>query len=347
MKPLITLITKKIIKTDIYITRDVEKILKELIRKNNAFLITDIKTKDLLKTKFKDKIELDPSKKDTRTQKELFKFFLRNKVNRSSKIVVVGGGNLSDVTGFCCGVWMRGIDYLIIPTTLLSQIDASIGGKTATDFLGIKNLIGIFHFPKAVIINPCFTLKQNDKSYFQAVGELFKYMIIMDDKYSKKLLSTIDGVIDRDVKSIEEAIKICINFKKAIVEKDPFDRNGIRQILNFGHTIAHALEKTIKISHGDAVFWGCMFELILSIELGFIKERDITSFIYFFKKFAPKIIIDENIFENILKKIEFDKKNLDSSNTFLIKTQKTIKPIKNISRKILKKVWRKLCQKKF
>lgn len=338
------LLIKNILKTDIHITTNVEKELEKLAD-GNSFLITDIKTKDLLKTKFKDKLILYP-KKDINTQKKIFNFFVKNTINRGTKIVVLGGGNLSDIVGFCCGIWMRGIDYIIVPTTLLSQIDASIGGKTAADFAEIKNLIGVFHFPKAVIINPYFTLKQEEKSYLQAIGEIFKYIII-DDKDSPLLINITEGIIKRDINSIEKCIKICTNFKRRIVEKDPFDNKGIRKVLNFGHTLAHALEKTLNILHGDAVFYGCMFELILSVELGLVKNDDIANYIEFFYKFSPKIKIDESIFEVLYSKIRFDKKNIESSNTFLIKTKDDIKIIKNVPKKILKKVWRRLCEKKF
>lgn len=271
---------------------------------------------------------------------------MNKKLDRNSLVICVSGGGLSDIVGFACSVWMRGVDYILIPTTLLSQIDASIGGKTAIDWFGIRNILGSFYFPLAVIINPDFTLKQNQHSYTQAFGEIFKYIIIMDKKNSNKLFSLIPPLIKRSIDAIKICIEICTDFKIKVVEKDPFDRKGIRMILNFGHTPAHAIESIYKIPHGDAVFAGCIFELMLSRELGYISDSVFKKYISISNLFNKDINLDESRFNDFIKFISYDKKN-KSLNTFLVKTNYNIKVVNDVSINILKNIWRKLCRKKF
>lgn len=340
-----TLRVKNEIKTHIVITHTPEIEIKKYLGKKNI-LVCDKNTYGLVKLSFDGVIFLKESSKDAYTLERVLKGFFKNKVDRDTRIFCLSGGALSDLVGFACGIWMRGIDYVIVPTTLLSQIDASIGGKTAVDWFGIRNMLGSFHFPWAVIINPSFSLKQEYTSYRQAFGEIFKYIIIMKKDESDKLLSLLQGVVKRDLDAIEKVVKLCIDFKKKIVEADPFDRSGIRVILNFGHTPAHAIESIYNIPHGDAVLYGCIFELMLSKELGYISTQQLKRFIEISSLLRRRIDIDEKGFSRFIKVISYDKKNT-SSNAFLVRTPDGVKLVRDVEDAILKKIWRSLCREEF
>ncbi|MCX7641156.1 MAG: 3-dehydroquinate synthase [Elusimicrobiales bacterium] len=344
MRSLIIKIEKK---TEIFITEKIENtLINRYFRKRN-FLICDEKTENFLNLKVNEVLKLKSNKKDESVLKIIMNFFFENKIDRNALIIILGGGKISDVSAFVCSIWMRGIDYVIVPTTLLSQIDASVGGKTAIDWMGIRNIIGSFYFPSGIIINPTFALKQNNNAYLQAMGEIFKYIIITDINTSKQLYNMIPKIILRDKTSLSECIKKCIDFKISVVQKDPFDCKGIRETLNFGHTTAHAIESLYKTPHGDSVFYGCIFELMLSKELGYLKNSLLESYLSITKIYTPKLKIKLKDFYKFYQIISYDKKNRTTKNTFLIKTNNGIKRVFNIEVNILKKLWRKLCEQKF
>ena len=338
-------ITKKL-KTDITITQNPQRLIRKYFKRKNI-LVCDKNTYNLIDVDFDDVINIESNLKDASTLEVILKSFLKSKVDRDTSVFCLSGGSLSDIVGFACGVWMRGVDYILIPTTLLSQVDASIGGKTALDWFGIRNMIGCFHFPSAVIINPEFTLKQDYSRYLEGFGEIFKYIIVMDRRGSREISSIIPGLLKREKKYIKRCIEICVDFKIRIVKKDPFDTKNIRVILNFGHTPAHAIESVYKIPHGDAVLYGCLFELMLSEDLGYISKYEIRKYIEIFYDLKREIHIKEDDFKNFLRFIEYDKKNTSSKNTFLVRADSDVKVVKNVDEKILKRIWRRLCRKEF
>ncbi len=325
---------------------DSNKLLRK-IRNEKKLLIFDRNASLGFVNGFRYALGLTEYQKNTSLFEKIINFFYKTKLNRKDIVVCAGGGLLSDVCGFATSVWMRGVDFIIIPTTLLSQIDASVGGKTAINFKDKKNLIGSFHFPKYVIIDPQLTLSQNYNDYIQAFGEIFKYIIISDEKTSRRIIDLIDGVIERKVKSIKNCSRLCVDFKLKIIEKDPFDKKGIREILNFGHTIAHALEMLSTIPHGDAVLCGCIFELMLSQKLGYIKKEKNQKFFELLRYRDVDEKIKNINFKRILEKIEYDKKNSSSKNSFLIITNRGIKKIVDVEDRILYEIWRRLCEKRY
>lgn len=184
----------------------------------------------------------------------LLETMLRNGFTRGDAVVAVGGGVVGDLSGFVSSCYMRGIDFYNIPTTLLSQVDSSIGGKTAVDFCGVKNAVGSFCQPKAVVIDP-LTLKTLDKRQFNAgLAEAIKMAANFDRELfeliekSESIYEDIDGIIYRS---------LCI--KKDVVERDPKEK-GLRKVLNFGHTVGHAIESEGKgaLLHGECVAAGML-----------------------------------------------------------------------------------------
>lgn len=188
------------------------------------------------------------------------------KAGRSSLLINLGGGVVSDLGGFAASVFKRGIPYINVPTTLLAMVDAAIGGKTGINLGHIKNQIGTFHFPEAVLIWPGFLKTLPEKEWRSGKGELFKYSLL-GAGFSPQEITT-----ENDSAGMIHLIRQSAAFKQNIVAMDPNDK-GIRMILNFGHTIGHALEsealrRNIPLTHGEAVAAGIIAEIFLLNQQG-------------------------------------------------------------------------------
>lgn len=190
-----------------------------------------------------------PSGEQVKNFQELescLEFFLEKGIHRQAHLIAIGGGATSDFAGFVAASLLRGIKWSIVPTTLLSMVDASIGGKVAINSKYGKNLIGAFHIPENVWINTDFLGKLSEKEVLSGKGEVLKYAFL-DKKISK--------LIDNDDMDLDEVIQACANYKLALTKED-FKESGKRKILNLGHTLGHALERIYTLPHGEAVMWG-------------------------------------------------------------------------------------------
>ena len=185
-------------------------------------------------------------------------------LNRRSKLFAVGGGVVGDLGGLCAALYMRGIACVQVPTTLLAMVDSSVGGKTAIDVGGVKNLVGAFHQPETVLIDASFLNTLPAREWKCGIGEIVK-TAALDGKLFAHLEGT-GGVIPME--EIEGWIEACIRFKASVVERDEREC-GERKCLNLGHTTAHAIELFYGLSHGESVLWGIKLETMLSIGLGF------------------------------------------------------------------------------
>lgn len=198
-------------------------------------------------------LEMGEINKNMDNYVDILRVLTKEKFTRSDAVIALGGGVVGDIAGFAAATYMRGIDFYNIPTTLLSQVDSSIGGKVAVDFCGVKNIVGAFYQPKKVIIDPDL-LKTLDKRQVSAgLCEAIKMAITCD----KELFELIEESCDLE-KDIETIIKRSLYIKKGVVEKDPYE-TGLRRVLNFGHTIGHAIESyfsTSKYLHGESVAMG-------------------------------------------------------------------------------------------
>ncbi len=191
---------------------------------------------------------------------ELWEKFLNFGISRTSRIRAIGGGTLTDAVGFASLTFMRGVPFELVPTTLLGMVDASIGGKFAINFKGAKNLIGAFGKPK-VFVNPIFSLSLSDEKFKEGIVEALKMGIVYDKKLFEYIENNIKRILKRNLESVDEMVKLAVKDKIEVVSKDPFDKK-FRHILNFGHTIAHAIESASqnRISHGHAVAIGMIVE---------------------------------------------------------------------------------------
>ena len=210
--------------------------------------------------------------KNFNTLTTIYNQLVEHHFSRSDLIVALGGGVIGDIAGFVAATYLRGVPYVQFPTSLLAQVDSSVGGKVAVDLPQGKNLIGAFYHPKLVIIDPLVLQTLPTRFVNDGMAEVIKYGCIRD----KELFKTIQkaGSFKNLVPQITEIIHCCVDIKREIVEQDPTDR-GLRMILNFGHTLGHALEQFYhyeRESHGEAVAIGMANITTVSEEKGLTKE---------------------------------------------------------------------------
>lgn len=202
-------------------------------------------------------------------------WLLENGADRSSLVLAIGGGVTTDMVGFAASIYKRGIRYANVPTTLLSQVDAGIGGKTGVNFSSFKNMIGVIRQPEFVHINIDVLRSLPDREFRSGAAEMLKTFIIADRKSYSQALNMLSG--PRDFKALEPLVKEAGKIKQRIVRKDP-DEKGLRRVLNFGHTYGHAIEwwqqthgVAEPLSHGEAVAIGMIMAAEESEERGIAK----------------------------------------------------------------------------
>jgi 3-dehydroquinate synthase len=202
----------------------------------------------------------------------ILKTLSENRHDRYSTIVSLGGGVIGDLTGFAASVYMRGINWVQMPTTLLAQVDASIGGKTGCNFFGIKNLIGTFYQPTSVIIDIALLKSLQQREYLAGLAEVVKYGMACDAEFFVWLEEHHIALKNRDSNILQQAIRRSCEIKLKMVEADETDK-GLRRSLNFGHTFAHALEAATNFKrylHGEAVAIGMLLATRLAVKLAMV-----------------------------------------------------------------------------
>jgi 3-dehydroquinate synthase len=235
-------------------------------------------------------------------------------------IVALGGGITTDLAGFVAATYCRGIPVCYIPTTLLAMADASIGGKTGVNTSYGKNLIGIFAQPRAIFMDTT-TLKTLTPSEFKnGIVEIIKCALIRNKQYFHFLSKNSNKILQQNHSNLRKTITEACNIKKYIIEQDEKDKD-MRQILNFGHTIGHALEKTTeyKISHGVAVALGIIVESFISVQLGFLSEENFKGIKEIFRRYQIPLTLPYNCNKYAIKKaLLFDKKAIEQHPYFVL-----------------------------
>ena len=253
------------------------------------------------------------SSKNIETLNNILEFLAENNFIRTDFIAALGGGVVGDIAGFCSAIYLRGIRFIGIPTTLLSQVDSSVGGKTAIDLKAGKNLAGTFHQPKMVICDIDTLKTLPEKEFSQGMAEIIKYSIVFDEDLFNKISS--------DDYNLNYVIEKCICLKRDIVIEDEFD-NGNRQLLNFGHTLAHAIERLsgYQTPHGYAVAIGMFMFTKAAYKLGICDTDLIPALTNIFEKYNLPISCEyssKELFETTLR----DKKR-SGNNIKLVLPQK-------------------------
>lgn len=295
--------------------------LKEFINNQKVLFITDENVKGLYLDTLKKIINIDyiftlgknpEACKNLVYYEKCVKYALENYIDKKIIVLAFGGGAVTDFAGFFASTYKRGIDFISLPTTLLSH-DSAVGGKTALNIGNTKNVIGSFYQPKVVLFHLPFLKSLSKSDILSGFGEIFKHdfldsgYLFQEIFYKQKLLTHL---IDNET-LLEEIIYRAILVKKVYIEMDLFDSKGKRQFLNLGHTLGHALEITNNLSHGEAISLGMCFSLFLSSNPFYLPFYEkLISWGYFQNN------IDFNL-EDIIKLIKNDKKNISGKIKFI------------------------------
>ncbi|WP_302326543.1 3-dehydroquinate synthase [Enterocloster lavalensis] len=231
--------------------------------------------------------------KNLDTVRSLYEHLILNHFDRKDLMAALGGGVVGDLCGFAAATYLRGVDFIQIPTTLLSQVDSSVGGKTGVDFDAYKNMVGAFHMPRLVYTNLA-TLKTLDGEQFSSgMGEVIKHGLIKNREYYGWLKENRDRILARDPSVCEEMVLESNRIKRDVVEKDPTEQ-GERALLNFGHTLGHAVEKLKDFSmfHGHCVGAGCVAAAKISAQRGLISEGEVRDIRDTMLQFSIPVAVD-------------------------------------------------------
>ena len=259
-------------------------------------------------------------------------------LTRKDVIIAIGGGVVGDIAGFVAATYMRGIDFIQVPTTLLAAVDSSVGGKTAIDIDNGKNIVGAFYQPKAVYININFINTLDNRQFMSGMAEVIKYSFIENNcgyenpLYLFELLTLAkDKILARESVSIAKIIEYCLKLKIAVVTKDEKE-NGLRKVLNFGHTYGHVLEaitKYKKYTHGEAIIFGMYFIIDWAYKNEFITYTNYKISIELLEKYGYKRLEKKYPPELIVDIIKKDKKADSNEILFIVPCEKkTVKEIK-------------------
>lgn len=245
---------------------------------------------------------------------KIINYCVKVNLSRKSLVIALGGGVVGDLAGFVAATYMRGIDIVQMPTSLLSQVDSSIGGKTGINIGNSKNIIGAFHQPKITYINVESLKTLPEEEYLSGMGEVIKYAFIEENACDKKLdfldflLENYEDILNRKTSTLLKMVKICAEVKANVVDKDEKEGN-LRKILNLGHTFGHGIEKLCHISHGKAITIGMNMAFKLSLEKNLINESYYNQFLTLCDKFYLPTTFDYEDNDKVLNIMKNDKKN--------------------------------------
>lgn len=257
--------------------------------------------------------------KNLNTVQLLYEHLIKERYTRKSLLIALGGGVVGDLTGFTASTYLRGIDFIQMPTTLLSQVDSSVGGKTGVDFNQYKNMVGAFYMPKMVYMNLATLNTLDDYNFACGMSEVIKSALIQNAEFYTWLKDNVLNVKAHDFNALEHTVYECCKIKGYVVEIDPKEQN-IRTYLNFGHTIGHAVEKLMnfKMGHGQCVAVGMASASILSNKLGYITRDELSDILVTIQLYDLPITISELNSEDILQATKSDKKMVGNKIKFTV-----------------------------
>lgn len=264
-------------------------------------------------------LELGEVNKSLDTVSKCYSFMLDKKYGRRDAVLALGGGISGDLAGFVSATYMRGIGFVQIPTTLLSMVDSSSGGKTGVNFDDYKNMIGAFKMPALVYINTSVLSSLPDREYASGMAEVLKAGLIKDGLFYEWLINNFIQINDREKEYVSEMLYKCINIKRLYVEKDPYEKNE-RAILNLGHTIGHALEKytDFRYSHGECVALGCVAAAYISFKKEYLSAEEYYEIRDMFVPFNLPISLENIDIEKVVEYTKSDKKNSSGNIRFIL-----------------------------
>ena len=333
---------------EIFIGEDILSSVEEFVS-GKALLITQKNILDLSTKKFPYEVALIPDGETSKSLQEAEKLYTRAieaRLDRKSVVIALGGGVVGDLAGFVAATFMRGINLIQIPTTLLAQVDSSVGGKTAVNHPLGKNLIGAFLQPRAVFIDLNFLKTLPEREIKSGLGEVVKYGVISDEKFFSYLEDNAEKILQRDLETLEHVVKRSCEIKAEVVGADEKE-SGLRRILNFGHTLAHAIEEETaykKYRHGEAVAVGMMAAALISHELGKTSSENVRRLENLLKRFGMMTTCAGLDADKLYAVTFRDKKTVGGVvNWVLMKNFGDVEISSEVSAQIVKQVFGRLC----
>lgn len=289
-----------------------------------GFLYADELKEILLSAVFKVTIFTFPAgeiNKNLTTVQRLYEFLIEQKFDRNDMLVALGGGVVGDLTGFAAATYLRGIRFIQVPTTLLAMSDSSVGGKTGVDLEAYKNMIGAFYMPKLVYMNVSTLLSLDNRQYYAGFGEVIKHGLIKQKEFYQWLKENEFKIKAKEYSILKQMVYKNCKIKKEVVEHDPFEQ-GERALLNFGHTIGHAVEKLLdfKMFHGECVSIGMAAASFISMRRNMITKEELYDILTMNQKFFLPINIHESKIteESVLEAVSRDKKKDSNKIKFIL-----------------------------
>lgn len=251
--------------------------------------------------------------------RDLYEYLIVNHFDRNDMLIALGGGVTGDLTGYTAATYLRGIDFIQIPTSLLAQVDSSIGGKTGVDFDSYKNMVGAFHMPKLVYINLSVLNTLDERQICSGLGEIIKHGLIKSKEYFEWLSDNTRSINCRKLDTMGYMVRESNIIKKNVVEKDPTEK-GDRALLNFGHTLGHAIEKYMNFQylHGECVLIGCILSTIISYNKGNISSEDKELIIKTLTSYNPPKLPKDCDIDEIVSYTHNDKKVIGNKIKFIL-----------------------------
>ena len=253
--------------------------------------------------------EAGEKNKNLDTVQELYRSLIEHEMDRKGLLVALGGGVVGDLTGFGAATYLRGIDFIQVPTTLLSQVDSSVGGKTGVDFQQYKNMVGAFHQPRLVYMNLSALNTLPKKEFACGMGEILKTGLICDGEFFRFICANQKTIQELDYTLLSQMIRRCCEIKAGVVERDPKEQ-GERALLNLGHTVGHAVEKlkNFQLLHGQCVGLGLIAAAYLSMQRGLLTQEEYNEIRKGCEAFHLSLTVDSLKAEEILAATKKDKK---------------------------------------
>lgn len=300
--------------TEIIIDSALKETLSAYFAKNNydkIICITDETTahfaKQYLSVKHEDMFVLKPGEQEKNFDnlQKILQFFFEKNIDKHSLVVGIGGGMITDITGFAASIYYRGIPVVFIPTSLLAQVDASIGGKNTVNMNAVKNVLGTIYQPKAIFVDVDFLHTLPPRQFATGMAEIIRYAVGFDTN----LLEKLEKNTAQDATFLIDIIAASIHIKTSIVEKDPDESKGLRSLINLGHTLGHALESQtdFHLTHGEAVAIGIHFAAFISHKLNNISSDDVNRITNVLKKYNLPTFVKFDP-DKTLEKMRYDKK---------------------------------------
>jgi len=309
----------------VYLARQVDDIIETIKASQKiALWVCDSTTTNFLAVPEINKVVLESGEisKKWDSVEQICAAAVRLRMGRDGVVIGFGGGVVCDIAGFAASMYMRGCSLALVPTTLLAMVDASLGGKTAIDIFGIKNLVGSFYPARHLYLCPPLLSSLPVKEFINGLGEVIKHALLSPDSRLMELLETKKNkILSLDTMVLQELVIASLEVKRRYIESDPREEIGLRAMLNLGHTFAHALETVGNLfswSHGEAVAWGTVKALQAGVALRVTDEPYAHRAIAVFESYGFDIHHRVKETKRFLEALEGDKKRSGSSIRFVI-----------------------------